>query len=713
MVHSEKSSATLGVREVHLRDYWKVAWQGRWTVAGVFLLVVAAVAAWTFLQTPIYRAVAVVEVQPQARRVAPGQDVSGMGVASYGWFAEERYQNTQIEVIRSRAVAEAAFRSLGLKNDPRFRDAKDPVRAFQSVVRVEQRRETGLIEISVDGADRDEITRWANAVADAYVRRNLEKAQENTRNAVDAIRRQMDPLREKLSEAEKDRFELLRDKQIYNPENQKEIVRQRLTKMNEELSATQVKLGSLRSVLGEIRDLQASDGDPMSLPDLAQDVTLKELNAQKVQVEKDLDAAKVTYRPGHPIYQEKLSQQATFKARIRDQVNLILGRIQKEHDLASRNEAYLREEIRKAEETSFNVGIATSAYDMVSANAQTRRQLYDAITKSLNEITVGADLLSNNVSVLDYAIPPLAPVKPQKRLNLFLGGMFGFFLGLAAVFFLDYLDNTFRTQEDVERFLGLGTLAIVPRFTGSDTGARGLNEAFQTLRTALIFLSKNRERKVVLITSTAPQEGKSSTVAQLARTLAGAGDRVMIVDCDLRRPTQHFHLKLERENGLTNYLAAPRGFDDWRPFVKTVGPANLHAITCGPIPPNPPELLGSERFLGLIRELRGVYDWVLLDSPPSMSLADAALLAALADLSVLVIRHAETDRDIVARSAAHFRKVGANLVGVILNDVDIERAYRKDYYYAGYDYYDDGQKRKRKGEAPKPAEPRVGAGAGS
>ncbi len=710
MSSQKAESGAIPGREVHLRDYWKIAWQGRWTVVLVFSFVVLGFAGWSFLKTPIYRATAVVEVQPQARRVGPGQDVSGLGVASYGWFAEERYQNTQIEIIKSRVVAERAFQTLGLKNAPEFRDARDPVAAFLGLIKVEPRRETGLIEISIEGPDREAITRWANAVADAYVDRNLARARENARSAVAALENLMSPLKEKLSEAENEKFDVLRKTEIYNPENQQDIVKEKLSKLNEALSTTQVNLGKLGSLLNKIQDIQRNDGDPMALPDLAQDTVLQELNRQRVALEREVEIAKVNYKPGHPVYQEKASQLETVQRRIRDQVSLILGKIQNEYELAARNQSYLQDEIRKTEQVSYQVGVAMSKYSVVKTDAETRKQIFDAVTKTLNEITVGADLLANNVSVLDHAIPPLYPVRPQKRLNLVIGAMMGLFLGLAGVFFMDYLDNTVRTPEEIERYLKLDTLAVIPKYADSDTGSRAVKEAYQSLRTGLIFLSRNRERQIILITSSGPQEGKSSNAAALARTLANAGDRVILLDCDLRRPTQHLHLGLDRENGLTNYLAAPRGMDDWKPYIKTVGPANLHAMTCGPIPPNPPELLGSERFVRLLAELREAYDWIVLDSPPAMSLADAVLLSSKVDMVLLVVQHNQTDRDLAARTVFQFRNVGANVAGALLNNVDLERAYRKDYYYAGY-YYEDSDskttKRRRSGESKR------GTGAGA
>src|SRR5262249_21870594 len=151
-------------------------------------------------------------------------------------------------------------------------------------------------------------------------------------------------------------------------------------------------------------------------------------------------------------------------------------------------------------------------------------------------------------------------------------------------FFMDYLDNTFRTPEDIEKFLRLSVLAVVPKVREAGTESHAVRESYQTLRTSVIFCSRNRERRLALITSTAPQEGKSSTIVSLAKTLASAGDRVVVLDCDLRRPTIHQHFKLEREVGLTNYLAGRLEVSDWRPFVRVVGPANLQVITCGPIP---------------------------------------------------------------------------------------------------------------------------------
>ena len=671
--------------QAHLRDYALIAWHGRWTLLLVFLLIFGVTAAWTLLATPIYRATASVEVQPQPRRLTSGPDVSGMGAGGYGWFAEEKYQNTQIEIIRSRAVAQAAFQKLGLRDHPTFKNAADPVAAFQGMIQVEPRRETGLIEISIAGPDRNEIARWVNAVAEEYVALNLEKAQENARGAVTAIEKLINPLRSELSEAQKERFQILQEKRIYNPKGQEQIVTENLTKLNASRRDFLLQITNLQSTLSKVRDIQSHGGDPLSLPELAKDPQLSDLGRQRLDLQRQLESAKVTLRPGHPIYQQKSQELDKVERAISDQVSLSLTKMQNEYELAVANEAKVREEIRRTEDVSYQLGVATSQVSLAESDADTKKQLYDLITKRMQEVALGAELLANNVSVLDQAIPPLHPIKPRRILNLGVGMMVGLLLGLGAVFFLEYLDNTFRTPEELERGLGLTTLASVPRFQGSERSERAVREAYQTLRTSLIFSSKGRQRKVVLVTSTAPQEGKSSTVASLARALAGAGERVLVIDCDLRRRTQHVHLNIDRDRGLTNYLVAPTR-EGWSGYVKTVGPVNLQVMTCGAIPPNPPDLLGSDRFAALLQEVREAYDWILLDSPPSASLSDAVLLSSMADMVVVVVRHNATDRTQIVRSVTRLRNVNAALVGVVLNNVDARKS--KDDYYSGY-YLDD------------------------
>ena len=237
-------------QETHLRDYWKIVWQARWTVAAIFFVVVGLTAIWTYMQPKIYQATATVEIQPQANSVAAGRDVSGLGVSGYGWFAEEKYHNTQVEIIRSFALSEKVFDELVLADHNAFVELprNDAINAFRRRIMAVPRRETGLIEISMTGLDPDEITIWVNGVARAYESYNLERASANVRRALKTVEEQMQTLQEQVSEAEEARFEALKLSTL-SSEEQSGIIKERLQDYNSELNQTQIEMNRLREDL--------------------------------------------------------------------------------------------------------------------------------------------------------------------------------------------------------------------------------------------------------------------------------------------------------------------------------------------------------------------------------------------------------------------------------------------------------------------------------
>jgi capsular exopolysaccharide synthesis family protein len=704
MMQTASETGTSVLREAHLRDYWKIVWQGRWTILAVFVAVVGATAAWTFLQTPIYNATAIVEVQPQARRLLSSSDASGLGAAGYGWFAEEKYHNTQIEIIKSRDVSKRVVATLGLDTHPRFAEHPDVVEAFRSLIRVAPRRDTGLLEISISGADRYEATQWANAVAEAYVARNFETAKQNSENALRAIQGQMKLLSGELTVAEDDRIEELEESQLFDTENQEALLRQQHQTLTGDLTEVNIELSQLSETLRQIERMRSAGQDLMVLPDLASDTTLQELQRDRVGLQRRLESAKVELRSGHPEYEQTMNELESVEERIDEKTRTIVASLMARYQHLQAQAEYLRGEIQKTEKLSLELAKSTSRYDIVKTDAETKKQIFDLIARTVNEVQLGAELMNNNVSILDEAHVPLFPIKPRKRVNLLIGAFLGMFCGLAAVFFLDYLDNTIRTPEDVEKYLGATVLGVIPKMHDADVNQRAVKEAYQSLRTSVIFSSKNRERKIILITSSGPREGKSSTISNLGRTLAAAGDRVVIIDCDLRRPRQHEHFDVAREPGITNYLAAPAHETDWTVYLRDVEPTGLQLLTCGPIPPSPPELLSNPRFTRLLAAMRESYEWVLIDSPPAATLSDAALLASAADMVIPVIQHNSTDRDHVVKTISQLRGVNPEIPGVVLNNVDLDRAYRKDYYYAGYYYEEEDaalRGRKRRAERKK------------
>jgi polysaccharide biosynthesis transport protein len=678
----------------HLRDYWKIVSQGRYTILSVLAAVVGLTLIRVFLAVPDYQASAVVEIRPEAKRILPGQE-QYLGAEGGGWIAEEKYFNTQLEVIKSRDVAEKAFRRLHLEKHPLFAKSQDPVGSFLRRIEIKPRTETRLVTVSMTGPDPKEVAEWVNTLADVYVRRNIDQAVSSFQGILDEINKGLATSRASIGQADIERMQLAASKDLYVPENQQDVLKHNLQAYNDELTKVSVEYGSLSAELKGLDTVREQNGDYTTLPRIGQDSVIIDLTSQKLAAERELQKLALEKKPQHPDYLAKEKDLDKINQKIDAEIERMAEKLRTQFALAVSNKQYLEKQIAQTQEESLRVQQATSSYDLLKTDAASKRRVYDLVHETMERISIGAQLiaLNNNVAILDRAIEPRSPIRPQKLVSLVVGVMLGLLFGVIIVLFLDYLDNTIRTPDDVERYLGLGVLAIVPRIRGDDSVAA--REAYQSLRTSILFSSHNRDKRVLLLTSAGAQEGKSSTTAALAHTLAASGDKVVLLDCDLRRPTQHVHMKIPREPGITNYVFEGVEGDYQRYLVPSSTPS-LKVLPCGAIPPSPPELIGNQKFRNLITSLRADFDWVLIDSPPIASLTDTIVLASLVDMVALVVKHNENDRDLIRRCLKQLRDTRANVIGAVLNNVDLSRSANKDYYYAGYYYTREDEKAPRK-----------------
>lgn len=681
------STTTVEEKKVHLRDYWQVVWQAKWLVAVVAVVVTTLVAVATFLQTPVYRATAAMEIQPRAKTISPNADFSQIGVSSWSWSAEERYLNTQMEIIRGRSISQKVIDELGLAASPRFADIPDPAASLSSRINLQVLPDTYVLEISVEDTDPEMAQLLVNGVARAYVESNVESAMDNTKMVVEELYAQIQPLKVSIADNEARRSELKRQAQFFAPDAQESSMESRVVRLQKELTEVQIANGEREAVVNAVSEIERRGDSYESIPQVASDPIIIGLKEQAFRLERELEELSASYRESHPKILAARAALSDIPGKIAAETDKIINKIKTEHAIGKRREADLSGALRAMREEGMGLTDTLSQISTLDADIKEERRMYELITSRIKEIDLNQQTMINNIRLLQEASVPAAPVRPRKALNLAAGLLLGLFLGVGSVFFIDYLDNTIKTSEDVERFLSLPLLAMVPKST--DETVSSVKEAFQTFRTSILFASKGRSLKTILVTSAGPGEGKSRTAINLAKTLALAGDRVLLIDGDLRRPTVHTRLGLQREGGLTNCLLSGQASESWQTYVKSVPDVeNLSVLTCGPLPPNPVELFGSERFAELLAKLRQSYNWVLVDSPPLASLSDSVVLASRVEMTVVVIKHMENDRELIRRSTEQLRRVNANVVGAVLNAVDLKRVAYHDYYYASYEYGD-------------------------
>lgn len=329
-------------------------------------------------------------------------------------------------------------------------------------------------------------------------------------------------------------------------------------------------------------------------------------------------------------------------------------------------------------------------------------QMEEKMRKEEGDPLKASGIKTNNVRIIDEAEVPKHPVRPKRLQNFMLAIIGGLVGGMALALILEHMDNTVKSSEDIDRHIKLPLLGCVPTFEGRYTELERdkfvhlepnspASEAYRSIRTSIVFSSSEQKTiRDILITSACPQEGKSMTAANLAVTFAKNGNSVVLVDADMRKPRLHEIFALKNDNGLSNFLTGQSGIDE---IINKTNIEHLHVITCGHIPPNPSELLGTKRMKEFIEKLKAKYDRIILDSPPLMVVTDSVMLSGVIDSTILVINSKKTDKSAIHRSKQLLANAKANILGVILNNVHIDRA---SYYSHYYSHSKEGKARRKK-----------------
>jgi polysaccharide biosynthesis transport protein len=664
---------------VDVRYYADLLWRGRLIVATTAVVGVGLGILVGYLQTPEYRAEARIQIEPPTPTFMTVTDAL---VGGGNYWQNSDFYNTQYQVLRSRGLGEKVVENLKLKDAPPFKDNADAGTLFMSHVAVEQIPDTRLVRLQVTHTNPAEAARWANALTTVYIETSFSGRVDAAKKAYDWLQERLAATQKSMRDAQERLAKSYENQDLFVPEGSVSVVTTSIAKLNDDHIQAQARRITLEAALKQVEQMRGRRERLDAVPQVAADALVVSFNSQLAGLNLELSRLKEKFKEGHPEVQQKQAQIEEVRRSRDAQVDHIVAGMRAEYAQLQKREAELKTAIDSQKAQAATQSRKGAELDALRKEADSAKNLYEVLLNKLNETDIAASLRNNNVSVVESAAVPRFPDRPHKR-NIALAGLFlGILAGLALVLGRDYLDNTIKNPEEIERYLHLDLLAAVPRY--DETSVHLVTEAYQNLRTALIFARREERGQVVLITGTAPQEGKTTTLVNIAKLLASSGEKTVALDFDLRRAQLHQRLGLTREPGLTNFFVKHEDLDT---LVRPTRVPNLFVLTAGPLPPNPPAILGRKNMGEFLDRLRSHFDWILVDSPPLASVTDALLLARQADLTVLVVHHNMVDKKVVKRSVISLRRVTSSVLGAVLNAVDVKA---QGYYYYAYQHESAG-----------------------
>ena len=684
-----------------IKDYFFILFKRRWTVASFFIIVVTSVIFWSLVQTPIYRAETVIQIDSDAPNIVSFKEVVALGTQNY--YSSRIYYETQFYIIKSRSIAQKVIDRLGLKNKPPFSTEKDPVQALIDRIEVDPIKTSQLVKVSIFHRDRKLAALICDTLADVYMFENIQRKLDANKGAIEWLKDEQNQLKDRVKESEQNLHNFMLASNIASFEERQNIIYQKLQDLSKSLTDSQRERIASEALYNQAQSL-FNAGKAQELQEVIQNRLVSDLKNERVMAEKKYAELSAKYKPDHPEMQKLDNQIAELNKKIDEEINNIMGGIRSDYLVKVDKEEALTLAVEQAKIEALDLNKLEIDYKVLKRNAESDSKLFEELNKRSKETQVTESLRANNIRVIDRAKVPDLPVKPKRRTNAMLAAVLGLIGGIGLAFLLEYMDTTIKTQYDVEQ-LGLPFLGVIPSFNteGMEEESSQLfshrypkstvTESMRSIRTNITFAAaSNRSLSKLLITSPGPKEGKSTTVINLGIIFAQGGRKILLVDSDLRRPRLHKEFNISRDVGLTNLLMNEVTIEQ---AAQKTEIENLWLIPCGPIPPNPSELLGAERMAALVQQLTPKFDLILFDSPPVIAVTDAVVLSRLMDGVILIVKSGRTNIDSAYQAKRLITDVGATVLGIVLNDFNIRgEGYRYYYYYYYYYRSEDGDDEK-------------------
>jgi len=744
-------------REIDLLEYVRVVLKRKWVLVTFAAVLVALAAVLSFTRTPLYRATATLLIDEPGTSLLNIQDVLNSG-AYYRSDYLGTYFNTQLRLLTSRSLAERVAKKLNLGARPEFRmdggaragflaglksvitfrwlagrgrgEAADAARApqtpavssyafaIQSGLSIAPIPETRLVYVSYVSPHAALSADVINALAEEFVSFSVETRYEATKQTSEFLTEQTALLREDLKRKEEDLQKYGQEKDLlYLSDNESTVVN-KFADVNTALTTAQIERYAKESAYLELKGLRVD-----RLPESVSNPTIQALRTTYTQVQSDFDEKGRIYRPEYPEMVQLKARLDATRNTLQEEIRKAVDSAEAEYRAALKKESSLQGLLNEQRGDVTRMNRNAIFYHTLRTEVENMRTLLSTLVAKQNEIQVSSQLgglRTSNIKIVDRALVPPGPFSPNVRRNLLMALLLGLFGGLGLIFLVEYLDNSVKGPEDVEKLVGLPSLGIIPYLSAEGTRKRSdaygssrsygaelakpgedlpvvreielinhlypkfsIAEDYRTVRTSILFSHADSTPKTIAFTSTVPQEGKSATISNLAVSFAQLEGKVLLVDADLRKPRLSKIFNLRNTNGLSSFLAGKCSYEE---VIQKTSIDNVWTIPSGPHPPNPAELLNSKAMKELLARAKDEYSVVLLDTPPVLAVIDPVIVSSLVDSTVFIVRAGKTTRRSLQRAVEEVRKSKADIIGVVFNEVRIGRRGIGTPFYHYYEY---------------------------
>lgn len=740
--------------EIDLLELWRTIVKRKGVLFVFASAVVLLVGIYTFTRTPNYRAEATLLIEEESSKIMSIEDEFGVR----GRYSDMRFFNTQLILLKSESLAERVARRLDLLSRPEFSpDTKekksllnmarsivslkwivpkkksqdedsdalilqDPymavAEAVQDTVKVTPIRETKAVKVSCTLPSPVLVAEIVNTMAEEFITFSIEKRYETTQQASDFLSEQIANLREDLASKEREIQRYGQETDLFYLSDTESIAISKFADLNEAYTEAQLDRIKKEAVYREVMNL-----DIDSLPPFVNNAVIQKLKTEYAEMKNEYEENSKIFKADYPKMIQLKARLDSMREELKSEIKKAVEVAESEYQSALKNESSVKNLLDNQRQNVAKMDSNAIYYNSLKIEVENKRKLLNSLVERQNETLVSArlgGLKTSYVSVIDKAKVPDKPVSPKKGLNLLVALLFGVFGGVVLSFFVEYLDNTVKGPEDVERLAHLPSLGVIPLlvpegkkkrykhgyYTRSESSSGKENpggeaavpdikeielinylhpkflisEDYRTVRTSILLSCAERPPKTIVFSSALPSEGKSVTVINLAVSLSQLQEKILILDADLRKPRLHQIFKVKNAEGLSGYLTGRLSLKD---IIQKTSIENIWFIPSGHIPPNPSELLNSKEMKLLMEKLKKKFDFVLIDTPPVLAVVDSLIIGSFAEGVVLIVQPEKTAREPFLKAVEELKRNKAKIIGVIFNQAKLKNK----FYYTKYGYY--------------------------